>query len=572
MMKTSSISIYLSVALTMCMGALAQAQVATPGAPAFSDALLGHTNFRGQNVSVIPRADRWGREINPRGEVSGAEFLALAKPMDRAAFEKMLKAGGQKTPEGQAPDFDKLYADYLQSLTQQALSVLWMSRILDHESMKGEIPAAPSNSRVYYVLRSILAENAIQRGNIPADAKPAEWLSTKSDADLYALLQASVGARNVRFNIDWKYNQNGLAGMFQYLSANEGQWPVLTLSFPRLPVDVKEFSQSIREKLLPVHLQLARSATWMRLVRNYEQSLARRTLGRLPNGGSPAELRKLYEAVKDASFSVQDATAEVEEFTVAGAKAQEFLARLDVVSLLREQALMQEAIGDPTKMPTDEEAAKAQAYVLEQRKIIPGELVASVLAEFAAAQAAGELTVTSALRALVLKGGEELPTGETVEDAEKRAVFNSGYTSRLLPKTAVNTVGSQSTQVLYLRILTMSDARLLPFEDVRVQRALVAKAQERYRAFIEREVAYELFRYNSFSVESDTCTDPIWPCLNQDPMLATETVFLEKLLTGEALAAGVNSTVNQADQLGKVADINRDLFNRVLQVSNAARE
>jgi len=595
-MSIKSLSI-LAVAAAISITGMVSTSHADVPVPAWKSARLGRTWYRG---SFVNSTDTFGPRLNPIGAIEGEEFYNLAKPLDRVSFDRMM------LHRGNAPDtLDALYADYLKTLTQQVFAVLRMNRLVDQEAVKRGYPLRASSTRVDFVARSILSENAILRDKVPTRIQPgyqapAMWgvprrpaepdrkvptedmIAKYSDADLYAWLQEAVGNRPVRFNVDWSYSLAGLDGKRRYLDANEGQWPQVALGFQTLPATIELFKAQITDKLLPTVLGMSRQQAWADYVRTFMSATDRRRLGppmyNLNKEPTPAEMQKLYAAIRETAFKVQALSATSSELVVSGEKASVFVERYNVLLGERQTELLTALFpapapgSPPAAEPTADEQARLRAKIIEYRKSTPVEILTKTLAEFAEAVTQGKVKATLKARRFETNGVDPTPDNDEIVNQQARAVFNPMFESMGLFPTFEVTDRAGAVHALYLEEVIPGATSFLSLTDARVKQVLVARIQGVRQGSAFRDAAYELLKYSPFEIKVDTCTDPAWPCLDQNSRTIVETLFPERLLPGEALPASIRlSTFGHPELLGRVAEISLDLFSKVFTVPDAPR-
>jgi hypothetical protein len=575
--------------------ALAEAPSSSPQ-PRWQDQELGRTWYSLSGESRSRLVDRWTYNLNERGVITGQEFLDLARPIDRATFEQLMRSRGTDA----SAKMDQLYKDYISKLTTQAFAVLRLNRILDQEAMKRRYSPGASYSRGYYVMRSVLVENAISGDKVPTHMeqpltiatwpekpKPADpikvpsvEMSQYSDDQLYSWLKEAVADRPVRFNIDWSYTQGGMQGLRQYLIQNEVEWPSVTLSFTKLPETAKEFQNQILAKLQPYWLSRVRSEVWMKLVRLYQD----RNLLTLPSKRiTDKDLTELYGALKETAFKVQASDAAVTDLVISGAKATDFKTRYLALLEERQNNLLQELFGDgssgTTAPPsTPEEQAKLRARILEIREKVPAEILEAAKKEYTDAIAHGELQLASSARTLHSDGASPLPTDDSTGSQQLRAAFNPMFESMALLPHFDLADADGTVRLMFLRAITPGESSYLPITDARVDRILRSRIQNRKDTYVFREVAYDLFKYNPFQIAVDTCSDAAWSsCLEKDPAKLAEALFPETLMPGQTLGTGADgqvltSTIFHSELLDRVAEISTDLFSKVMSVPDSHRE
>jgi hypothetical protein len=514
------------------------------------------------NVRFSYRRDqRRGEEqfefrINEDGKITGEDLLQLAHPAEQALYEQVMRQ------EGRTGDLNKLYHDYLQDLTDRALGLLILNRIIDHEAMKRKVAPEVSDNRVYYVLRALLVRNAIDRRLNP----------DSGNAALYAALKETVGARPVRFNIDWKYRDGGMAMHLEALNnrSTELEWPPVTLSFMRLPETVQEFEQQLRQKMQPSYRALMRQTVWRVLVQEANPNIMWQSLFAV----TTEELSRMYQTLREQAFRVQATSARVSYVAISGPKSAELKARFLAILTQRQTALLNELFGqNPQGAASEAEQTALRERIRELRATVPAQALEEARQELAAAIAAGEVRVDLRDGELEHNGIDAMPTDNSVASQQRRMAFNPMFSSMgLFPKLELID-GDGTVRIMFFRSLEPGAVSYLDQNDRRVEQALRAKIQAKLQGRVFRDLAYRLFRENRYESNVSTCSEIDWPCANTEPRHLAEILFPEVLFPGASLGFDgpnrpVANTLGRSELMDRVFEIKLDLFQRVFEIPN----
>ncbi len=486
---------------------------ATPSAenPSWKDKVLAHVQLNYLNDSR-KASDMDQYEINEDGTISGQNLLDLAHPLEEAMFEQVIQARGQTQPG----DFKKMYQQYLQQVTDRSMGLLVLNRILDHEAMKRMLSPEVSDTRVNYVMRSLLVDNAISTNKVPA----GQDLSVRSNAEMYAWLRDRVGGQPVRFNINWQYRDGGTGDLLDAANSEEPfDWPPVSLSFEKLPDSWQDFRGQVAEKLQPDYLMLLRSNVWQVLVSEHDSMVAWESLFAVTD----AQMKTAYAQMKDSNFKVTDMTATVAEFDVAGAKASDFRAQFDGEIQKTETDLLNQIFATPPA--SDQDQAKLKGKILELRQTIPNQVYQQIAAKFAADVKSGALKISFTNRSITQKGTDLLPTDNSVASQQLRFAVNpNSLAIALLPEQElVDTHGT--IKILFLVNQVAGAPAYLNIQDPRVQNVLKQQIEENVQMGVFKDTALELYRKNPLKLDVDTCSDSMWPCASIDPRHWVDLVF-----------------------------------------------
>jgi len=515
-------------------------------------------------------------EINPDGRIDGSEVLALARPMERALYDAMI---GSRIAD--PAEREKSYQEYLKRSFEQSVGVLALNRILDHEAMKRLVLPNTTLDRINYVKRVWLVRFAIETKKVPTRqegddivaAKPRE-LALISDEQLYQWMKEAVGAQTIKFNVDWNYRDGGVEDL-RWQLANNGKeipgWPsTLKISFRKLPDSLEDFEKEIAKQLDATYRTVIRQFAWRTLVGERKPHIQWETLFAV----NTSDEKKFYETLKAREFSVATLGAVAQEWTVAGASAQAFLAEVEKLAAEREKVLTEEI--KAAGIPSDPQAiAVLREKVKQYRQIEISNIIQTLsTGAYAADISAGRLTIASKPLSFETDGATVLPEDDSVSSKQIRAVFDQRFSSVLFPRQVAQDEAGGS-HLLVLVETTQGAPKALPIDHPKVRQALRGMMQLRKQGFVFRELAYDLLRENPLNLKVDACSDPRWPCSKIDNSRLAEVLFPETIFPGESLGnygsasvTPIPSTLLEPQLRDKVMTISLDLLQASFQVPN----
>lgn len=569
-------------------------------------AVLGRVQFDQSGDLRRSVSDRWRHAINPRGLITGEDLLGPARIKTREQFETELKNEAKG-------DAERLYQEYLRGVLDHGIALLTLNRVIDNEAMKKKMSPDVLPLRSFYVMRAVLIENAVSTGMVktrrvkvplipgippspwgaetPSKTQtvPAEDMSLRSNDELYGWLRTRVVEAiakltrdtEVKFNIDWTYKLGGLEQVLADLARQDPlSWNQVSVVFPCSPKDPEAclprtwqgFQEQIAQKLNVVQRSMIRTIGWGMLFRRYVKDYEFARIEQHERG----EVEGFYEAMKDRMFKVAARRAEVIDFTVSGARAQEFTARFNALLMERQEQLLAELFPKDGPQPGPEEREALKKRIEELRGTVPVEVMAATQLEFSDAIEAGEIQLVSGPRVLEHKDTAELPTDDSIESRQKRGVFNPMFEAMsFLPKLEM-TDQDQNIRLLFLKKMSSVDAGHVGLDHKGVRPAIEKALSEKKLAALIRSTAYKALSANRLVVATDTCTQAPWPCIEYDAKRLTEALFPEVLFPNEELGSDKNgqpitSTVERPWLLEKVAEIPLNLFYQVFMVPNDHR-
>jgi hypothetical protein len=515
-------------------------------------------------------------EINPEGVITGGEILGLARPMERALYDALI---GSRISD--PAERARSYSEYLKRSYDQAVGVLTLNRILDHEAMKRKLLPRTSQERIDYVKRVALVRFAIETGKVATrtvgddvvSAVPSQ-VAAITDQQLYAWMKEGVGNQTLRFKAGWRFIDGGLETELGGLRESGKEitgWPEeLRISFRQLPDTVEAFSEEIARQLDATYQVVRRQYTWRVLIAERKPLIQWDMLFSV----SVQDERKFYETLKAREFSVQPLSASAHEWTLSGTAAAAFSAELERQVAARETQVTAEirAAG----IPSDPAAiaalrARVKAYRQNEVRALIGQLLSG---DFQDEVASGALRVVDRALQFASDGVTEVPADDSVESKQKRAAFDQRFSGVLLPRLQV-TDSSGALRLMVLEETVAGAPQALPIDHPRVRAALRGMMQMRKQGFIFREVAYDLLRENPLQLNIDSCGDSKWPCASRDLSRIAEVLFPETLFPGESLgtygpasSVRIPSTLLEQGLRDKVMTISLDLLQAAFQAPN----
>ena len=519
-----------------------------------------HPNWENSSVATFDftkkgdlRASKLDTEmysLNPSGEITGSELLAIVQPMSYPDFQKVQLA---QKPAALVSVDD--YRSYLGELLGEAIPVLSLNRIIDNEAMKRKLTFDVSDLRVGYIFSAVLAQNAISSGKI----KSTDDSTRLSYLQLYGWLKDVVGANPVTLHMDWRFCDGGLHIACDSLEVDRLTFPDVKLSFASLPATWQEFSDQIRAQLEPVQTNLVRQKVWKQLVQEKNPTLGNALL--FP--GTTLELDRLYDAVKDQVFTTVKMHALTDQIKISGIRAKDFKNALNG-KIAEQEALESQDL----KLTPDQ--------ITALRKAIPEKVLNGVLADFSTDVAKGNLKVDFSIGALSHDSSEDLPTDDSIGSQQLRTAFNPLFLSAaVFPWFQV--VDGDGFRTMFLREMITDQTSYLSRQDVRVTTYLEQKIKMKEQLSSYRDVAYKLFEENPIEVSADFCAEIPWPCVYPDSKGMANALFPEKLFPGQSLGneslsgQPIQSTLLRPTSLEKVLDISGEIFQLAFQISDAKR-
>jgi hypothetical protein len=507
------------------------------------------------------------------GWISGELLWSVVQPMDRKTFEQQLRLMG-RLKDGDTQKVDSLFKEYLQGSLNRSMAAITLNKILDHEAMKRKLEPKVLEERVDYVVRSLIGYHALSIGKITSQ-ELRRYAESAREETLYRYLKDAVGERDVRFNIDWQFRE-GMEMEQESLSrgADASLWRETRLEFSKLPAELEEFKELVREKLNAQYRPTLRMAVWGELIRERYPFLSFESLFSIRS----TELQKMYEALGEKTFTVQESSSEIFELIVEGPRAAEFKKALD------------EKLNSTAKEIYQKLSAEIQAGTLKQEDV-PARLTLArtrdqktvleeVRAQFSEAMAANELTVRLVEKSFSskdevkppLSGGEADPIAAR-ESQERSVALNPFFgASGVFPRQQIAS-GDSSLVFIFLKELRMEDKSVLPISDPKVDRVLRARLQSKIQGKVFRELAYRLFKENRLEAGAATCMDTLWPCTALDPETLATSLFPEQLYPGASLGNygpqnPIESTLNEPQLMDRVMTISVDALQTVFSLPN----
>jgi len=553
--------------------------------PNWKEARVAEVQYSYRRDSRRNRSHSGGRndferyEINPEGTIRGDEILALARPMERAMYDALI---GSRIVD--PAERARSYSEYLKRSYDQALSVLTLNRILDHEAMKRKISPLASYERVDYVKRVALVRFALETGRIPSRqvgddivAADPNAVPAISDDQLYAWMKEAVANQTLRFRVGWDFNDQAVFSERESLRMSEEElsgWPSeVRISFRQLPATVDAFKEELAQQLDIIHRTLVRQTVWRVLIAERKPNIQWELLFSV----NTRDEQKFYETLKSREFTVQPVTAYANELTVSGAASASFLAELERRVNAKEAELTAQIRG--AGVPTDPAAvSELRARVKRYRETEVSLIVSELLrGEFSDEQTAGTLRVQQRAINFENDGVTALPTDDSFLSQQKRSAFDPRFASVLFPRLSnADDVGNQ--HVMFFIEGVAGAPRTLPIDHPRVREALRGMMQARKQGLIFRELAFDLLRENPVRLNIDACSDPKWPCASRDITRMAEVLFPETLFPGESLGTygpasrvQIPSTLLEPGLQDKVMTLSLDLLQAVFQAPNSHR-
>ncbi len=550
--------------------------------PNWKDSRVAEVNYsyrgdRRRNRSHSGGANDFERyEINPEGIIKGDEILTLARPMERAMYEALI--GGRISDPAER---ERSYSEYLKRSFDQALSVLTLNRILDHEAMKRKISPLTSFERVSYVKRVALVRFALETGRIPTRQEGDDIVAAEPraiagirDQQLYAWMKETVGGQTLRFRVGWNFSDDAVFSEKDALRMSEEElagWPEeVRISFRQLPATVEEFQNEIAQQLDAIHRVLVRQTVWRMLIAERKPNIQWELLFAV----NTRDEQTFYEAMRAREFTVQPVTASANELIVSGAASASFLEALERRVAAREAELTAaiRAAGVPTAPAA---VAELRAQIKRYRETEVAAIVSELLSgEFSDERAAGALQVEQQPLSFENDGVTPLPTDDSYLSQQKRAAFDPRFASVLFPRLSNTDEGGKQHLLFFIEGVT-GEPRALPIDHPRVREALRGMMQARKQGFIFRELAYDLLRENTVRLNFDACSDALWPCASRDITRMAEVLFPETLFPGATLGTygsasrvQIPSTLLEPTLRGRVMNISLDLLQAAFQASN----
>jgi hypothetical protein len=544
---------------------------------------IGKIHFLSRGDQRRNRSHRGGENefetyrINEEGLILGEELFGLARPLERAFFDQVMRS------QGRQGDFAQLYRDYLKQTVDQGVATLGLNRILDQESVKRRISPQVSYERKEFLARAVLIRFAMDSGKMRTIGEGDQLRLARdarvgvSDERMYGWLKEAAGERAVAFNFDWSFKE-GQDYEFEELKQEIGGavWPSVRLVFDRLPADYYAFLDAVGNQLKPSYRKLVRSTVWRTIIAERRPNLVWESLFAV----TTTELAAMYEALQ-GQFRIQPQTARITDFELSGSRSQEFKARFLALLAERQSALLRDLFGSTppgptTPQATPEEQERLRLRIVELRASVPREVFQATLAEFSGAVQAGELIARAVDRELGSDGVTPIPNDTNPENVRKRSVFSPVFSATALFPRLETVASDGKVTLLVLREQVRGTPTTLPATDERVERVLREKIQSKTQGKVFREMAYTLFRENRFESMVDTCADPAWPCHAKDALALAEALFPERLYPGRTYGLQgpgrpTSSSLADSNELPKVMEISLDLFARVFDLSNEGR-
>ena len=518
--------------------------------PSWEKTSVATFDFTKKGDLRVSKLDTEMYALNPNGEITGDELLAIVQPMSYADFQKVQQA--QKPDVAVSIDD---YRTYLGELLSEAIPVLSLNRIIDNEAMKRRLTFDVSDLRVGYIFSAVLAQNAISSGKI----KSTDDSTRLSYLQLYGWFKDVVGANPVTLNMDWRFCDGGLHIACDSLDVDRLTFPSVKLSFTSLPATWQEFSDQIRAQLQPIQINLVRQKVWKQLVQEKNPALGNALL--FP--GTTLELDRLYDAVKDQVFTTVQARALTDQIKISGIRAKNFK------NAFNKKIAEQEALESQDLTLTPDQTTAL-------RKTIPEKILNAVLADFSSDVAQGNLKVDFSIGTLSHDSGEDLPKDDSINSQQLRIAFNS-----LFPSAAVfpwfQVIEGDGFRTMFLREMIMDKTSYLSRQDVRVTTYLEQKIKMKEQLSSYRDVAYKLFEENPIELSADFCSEIPWPCVYPDSKGMASALFPEKLFPGQSLGSEslsgqpIQSTLLRPTSLDKVLDISGEIFQLAFSISDAKR-
>ncbi len=521
--------------------------------------------------------DLWRYRVNEEGRIEGQDFLSIVWPAGFDAFSRTLKMRGVV---GSAA---RLYEQYLQQLSRQGMGILTLARILDHEAMKRKLKPQVSRSRVNYVLRSILVQNAANARKIlvkevvvaggKVELHPAQDISSLSNATLYAWLTEGVGANTMTINMDWKYREGGVQADWNEVSFSQSElkWPAVSLHFDKLPLTWQGMSALITQQLQDHQTRLTRQMMFERLVQEKNGALSLQTLF----GISSQQVDTLYQTLKDRTFRLSRYHSGAHDLLISGDRATEFKSRFLVILAEKEKQSNADFKVLPGEIEGGESPIDRQKRLLkhadELRDQVPLEIVNQLMVgEFADDLASGRLNVRVGTRdaeTLSPAAASSVSTASSIDQKIDAALLNPMFAGTSLFPVLNEVLQDHSIRVVVLKKIEELSPIYLDPALPQVREFLRRKISARLIAKAYRRTAYDLLSENPVAIVNQICGQPEWPCLDTNAKLWTEAMFPEILYPGMTLPE--SSTLLDEQHFDRVLDISTDSLRIVFQAPNA---
>jgi len=163
---------------------------------------------------------------------------SLYRPVSEEAFVEKLEALRSEIDKDPAlanklvgKADSQAYQEYLQSSLDRAMGILVLSKILDDEGSRGNVPEKVNSAVPRYATRSILEQNAREMGLEPSDGNG----SVMGDQELYQLFQNRVSSAldeegrpisRLLIQFEWDYEEGGMKNAREILSRSNDLAPV----------------------------------------------------------------------------------------------------------------------------------------------------------------------------------------------------------------------------------------------------------------------------------------------------------------------------------------------------------
>jgi len=507
------------------------------------------------------------------GVIPGFLLWSLVQPMDRKVFDQQMKLMGRVT-DGDPVQLDRLYREYLAGGLSRGMAAIALNRILDNEAMKRKFDPRVSESRVEYVVRSLVAFHGISGEKVTA-AEVRRYAESAGTERLYAYLKETVGERDVRFNIDWMFNE-GMELEQSSLSsqADASLWKETRLEFVKLPATLDEFRTAVRDKLSAQYRPLLRMAVWGELIQEKYPFISFDTLFSVRS----TEMKKMYDALGEKSFTVQESVAEIQELIIEGVKAEAYRKGLDEKLATTGKALYQKLSEEIQSGALKQE--DVQSRLTEARRIELQRIFSELGSEFSSEMSSGEVVIRVVTKKFSSKdetnapvlGGETDPL--TAREAQERSIALNPFfgASGVFPKQQIPSSEGQQV-IIFLQELTMMDKEVLPITDPKVDRVLRGRLQSKVQGKVFRELAYRLFKDNPVMLSVSTCSDSLWPCTDVDAETLATSLFPEQLYPGAELgnygpAHPIKNTLLEPQLMDRVMSISIEALQTVFSIPN----